>query len=99
MTVTELYRSAIALTNLGKPVDSNKLSKLLQTALKKDESLASIGLTFQLASKLTGPENLNPFVEKFGDVIVQADEVDSKYLQVTKFFLYGILIPISFPIV
>ena len=67
--------------SFGKSLDSLKVSKLLQAALKKDDSLLSIGLAFQLASRLTGADNIAPFVEKIGDVIVQADEVDGRYLQ------------------
>ncbi len=54
----------------------------MAAALKKDESLLNTGLAFQLAAKLTKAEDRNPFVEKIGDIIVQADEVDNRFLQV-----------------
>jgi oligosaccharyltransferase complex subunit delta (ribophorin II) len=80
-SVTDIYRSAISLLNLGKAIDSAKVGKVLATALKKDESLVNTGLAFQLASKLTKAEDRNVFVEKIGDIMVQSDEVDGKYLQ------------------
>ncbi|RWS24210.1 Dolichyl-diphosphooligosaccharide--protein glycosyltransferase subunit 2-like protein [Leptotrombidium deliense] len=80
-SVAELHRATHSLLNIGSPIDSSKISKALQAALKKDESLLSVGFAFQLASKLTGPENMQPFIEKVGDVIVQADEVDNRFLQ------------------
>lgn len=81
-SVQDIFRASIALVNLGKTLESAKISKVLSTALKKDESLFNIGLALQLAAKLTRPEDRNVFVEKIGDVIVQADEVDGKFLQV-----------------
>ncbi|RWS01104.1 dolichyl-diphosphooligosaccharide--protein glycosyltransferase subunit 2-like protein [Dinothrombium tinctorium] len=80
-TVAELHRAANSLLNIGQSLDSPKLSKILQTALKNDESLLSTGLAFQLASNLKGAENLQPFVEKISDVVVQADEIDGRLLQ------------------
>ena len=81
-SVQDIFRASIALVNLGKTLESAKISKVLSAALKKDESLFNIGLALQLAAKLTRPEDRNAFVEKIGDVIVQADEVDGKFLQV-----------------
>ena len=79
--VIDLYRAGTSLVNLGKPIDS-KLSKLLLAAIKRDESLLNTGLAFQLASKFTKPEDRNVFVDKIGDIIVQADEVNGQLLQV-----------------
>ncbi|XP_054153905.1 dolichyl-diphosphooligosaccharide--protein glycosyltransferase subunit 2-like [Oppia nitens] len=80
-SVLDIYRAAISLLNLGKPLDSTKVSKALMSSLKKDESLLNTGLTFQLAAKLSKAEDRNSFVEKIGDIIVQADEVDGRFLQ------------------
>ncbi len=81
-TVQDIYRASISLLNFGKAIDSTKVGKALAAALKKDESLLNTGLAFQLAAKLTKAEDRNPFVEKIGDIIVQADEVDNRFLQV-----------------
>lgn len=80
-SVSELHRAGLSLLNLGRPIDSAKIRKLLLAASKGDESLLSVGLAFQLASRLTGAENLTPFVERIGDALIQADEVDGRYLQ------------------
>ncbi|KAI2808529.1 proteasome regulatory particle base subunit [Blomia tropicalis] len=80
-TVLELYRIASSLANLGKPIDSAKFSKLLVAAMKRDETLLNTGLAFQLASKFSKAEDRNVFVEKIGDTIVQADEINGKLLQ------------------
>ena len=82
-TVTDIYRSALSLLNLGKAIDATKTSKTLFVALKKDESLLNTGLAFQLAARFSKAEDRTPFVEKIGDVVVQADEVDGKFLQVS----------------
>lgn len=63
-TVSQLHRATLSLINLSKQIDSAKVKKLLLEALKKDESLLSIGLAFQTAAKLTGADNLNAFADK-----------------------------------
>lgn len=65
----------------GKVLDSAKVSKSLLASLKKDDTLLNTGLAFQAASKFYKPEEKNPFVERIGDIVVQADEVDGRYLQ------------------
>ena len=80
--VIDLFRASASLINLGKPIDSSKLSKLLVAAVKRDETLLNTGLAFQLAAKFTKPEDRNVFVDKIGDIIVQADEVNERLLQV-----------------
>lgn len=67
--------------SLGKSIDSPRVAKLLTDALKNDDSLLSSGLAFQLGARLTCATCLAPLHEKIGDVIIQADEVDGKYLQ------------------
>lgn len=56
-----------------------KLAKNLQTLLKKDDSLQSLGFSFYMASEL-GPA-ATFVVDRVEDAIAQADEVDGKILQ------------------
>lgn len=72
-----------------------KLATNLQSILKKDDSLASMGYGFNIASELG---ELGTFIhEKVEDVLAQADEVDGKMLQfdgglsVTSLIINGIL--------
>ncbi|KAH7643011.1 dolichyl-diphosphooligosaccharide-protein glycosyltransferase subunit 2-like protein [Dermatophagoides farinae] len=81
LTVMDVYRAGLALANMGKPLDSTKFPRLLIEALKREDTLLNTGLAFQLASKFAKPQDQNQFVEKMADVIVQADEVNGKYLQ------------------
>lgn len=56
-----------------------KLAKNLQSILKKDDSLQSLGYGFYMASEL-GPSAAFA-VDRIEDAIAQADEVDGKMLQ------------------
>lgn len=87
-SVADLYKAGSALVNLGKPLDGTKLSKSLLAAIKRNETLLTTGLAFQLASKFTKVEDRTPFVEKIGDIIVQADEVNERFLQVFTSFIH-----------
>lgn len=87
LSVQDLHRIVLSLANLGKPVDSAKFSKLLLAAIKKDDTLLNTGLAFQIASKFNKPEDRNVFFDKIADVIVQADEVNEKLLQVILFWV------------
>ncbi|XP_023235921.1 dolichyl-diphosphooligosaccharide--protein glycosyltransferase subunit 2-like isoform X2 [Centruroides sculpturatus] len=78
-SVHDLYFSVLSLKNLALAVDSNKVTKALTSALKKDDSVLNLGYAFHIASQLQG--DLTPFFERIEDAIVQADEVDGKYLQ------------------
>ena len=51
----------------------------LAKAVKKDDSLLSLGLAFHTASLLDG--DLSKFFDRIEDAVVQADEVDGKLLQ------------------
>lgn len=75
----DIYHSALSLHNLNIKVNSAKVSKVLTAALKKDDSVINLAYAFHVASILQ--TDLTPFFERIEDVIVQADEVDSKYLQ------------------
>jgi len=64
---------------VGLKLDSSGVAKALTKALKKDDSLLSLGLAFHTASLLEG--DLSKFFERIEDAVVQADEVDGKMLQ------------------
>lgn len=79
-TVPDLFYAVQALTNVGqKKGDAAKLIKTLQGALKKDDSLLNLGYSFHIAAQL-GTDGTFAF-DRIEDAIVQADEVDSRFLQ------------------
>ncbi|KAJ8898514.1 hypothetical protein PR048_003874 [Dryococelus australis] len=79
-TVPELFFAVHGLTNLNqKKGDATKLIKTLQAALKKDDSLLNLGYSFHIAAQL-GTDGTFAF-DRIEDAIVQADEVDSRFLQ------------------
>ncbi|KAJ9584791.1 hypothetical protein L9F63_020879, partial [Diploptera punctata] len=91
-TVPDLYYAVQALNNIGqKKGEAAKLIKTLQAALKKDDSLLnlchylfiylffSLGYSFHIAAQL-GTDGTFAF-DRIEDAIVQADEVDSRFLQ------------------
>lgn len=79
-TVPDLFYAVQALNNVGqKKGDAAKLIKTLQGALKKDDSLLNLGYSFHIAAQL-GTDGTFAF-DRIEDAIVQADEVDSRFLQ------------------
>ncbi|XP_035210343.1 dolichyl-diphosphooligosaccharide--protein glycosyltransferase subunit 2-like [Stegodyphus dumicola] len=74
-----LNNCKLTVTGLQQTFDSTKVAKVLTAALKRDDSVLNLGYAFHVASVLQG--DLTPFFERIEDVIVQADEVDGKYLQ------------------
>lgn len=81
-SIADYYHVASAHAALGRKIDSTiaaKLSKILIAAAKKEESLLNLGYIFHIASEL-GPAG-NFAINKVEDTIVQADEVDGKFLQ------------------
>ena len=60
-------------------LDSAGTLAALAKAVKKDDSLLSLGLAFHTASLLDG--DLSKFFDRIEDAVVQADEVDGKLLQ------------------
>jgi len=78
-TAASIFFAANSLVSTGAKLDSAKVSKALTAALKKDDSLLSLGLAFHTASLLDG--DLSKFTDRIEDAVVQADEVDSKMLQ------------------
>lgn len=57
-----------------------KLVKNLQTILKKDDSLNSLGYSFNVVADMGGAHG-QAIVDRIEDAIAQADEVDGKMLQ------------------
>lgn len=78
-TTASIFFAANTLVSTGTALDSAKVSKSLTAALKKDDSLLSLGLAFHTASLLDG--DLTKFFDRIEDAVVQADEVDGKMLQ------------------
>ncbi|KFM68788.1 Dolichyl-diphosphooligosaccharide--protein glycosyltransferase subunit 2, partial [Stegodyphus mimosarum] len=78
-SMQDIYHAVLSLKNLNMKIDSTKVAKVLTAALKRDDSVLNLGYAFHVASVLQG--DLTPFFERIEDVIVQADEVDGKYLQ------------------
>ncbi|XP_037081679.1 dolichyl-diphosphooligosaccharide--protein glycosyltransferase subunit 2-like [Pollicipes pollicipes] len=77
--VSDLYHAVGALRALSEKINSKAVSQALQAALKKDDGVLNLGYAFHLASELDG--ELAPFLDRIEDAVVQADEVDQKYLQ------------------
>ncbi|XP_054265944.1 dolichyl-diphosphooligosaccharide--protein glycosyltransferase subunit 2-like [Macrosteles quadrilineatus] len=79
-SVPDLYYASLALSSLGQKLpDTAKLLKNLQAALKKDDSTASLGYAFHIGAVAGG--DVNVIFNRIEDAIVQADEVDGKFLQ------------------
>ncbi|UYV78440.1 RPN2 [Cordylochernes scorpioides] len=79
VSILELYHAVLAQANLGIEVDSAQVSKILTGILENDDSISNLGYSFHIASHLKG--NLQPYFDRIEDAIVQADEVNGKYLQ------------------
>jgi len=78
-STASIFFAANTLVSTGTGLDSAKVSKALTAALKKDDSLLSLGLAFHTAALLDG--DLAKFFDRIEDAVVQADEVDGKMLQ------------------
>lgn len=66
--------------NLGQKVTGSSVIKSLTDALKKDDSIGSLALAFNLASQL-GKSEATALYDRIEDAIVQADEINGKILQ------------------
>jgi len=77
-TSASIFFAVKTLKSTGSKPDK-AIAKSLASAIKKDDSLLSLGLAFHVASLLDG--DMNPIFERVEDAIVQADEVDGKMLQ------------------
>ncbi|KAF7996632.1 hypothetical protein HCN44_002278 [Aphidius gifuensis] len=81
-SIADYYHVASAHAALGRKIDTTvvaKLSKILEAASKKEESLLNLGYIFHIAAEL-GPAGKFA-LNKIEDTIIQADEVDGKLLQ------------------
>ncbi|XP_011503623.1 PREDICTED: dolichyl-diphosphooligosaccharide--protein glycosyltransferase subunit 2 [Ceratosolen solmsi marchali] len=81
-SVSELYYAINSLVSFGQKISDAivaKLLRILQTRLKKDDSPLNLGYIFHIAARLGSVGNFAfNYIE---DAIVQADEVDDKFLQ------------------
>ncbi|XP_029170574.1 dolichyl-diphosphooligosaccharide--protein glycosyltransferase subunit 2 [Nylanderia fulva] len=96
-TLSDLYYAVSGLTALSQKVPTartDKLVKLIQAALRKDDSLWNLGYTFHIAADIGAPAAFA--FDRIEDAVVQADEVDGQYLQfegglsITSFLVNGI---------
>jgi len=78
-TTASLFFGAKTQASVGTKLDAAAIKKTLTAALKKDDTLLSLGLAFHTASMLDG--DLGKFFDRIEDAVVQADEVDGKMLQ------------------
>lgn len=78
-TTASIYFAAKTQVSVGSKLDSPAILSALTKAVKKDDSLLSLGLAFHTASLLEG--DLTKFFDRIEDAVVQADEVDGKLLQ------------------
>ena len=76
--VSELYFATGALSTFGNNLDTPKIVKALNAALKKDDSIANLGNAFHIASTLDG--DVSSIFGRVEDAVVQADQVISLIL-------------------
>jgi oligosaccharyltransferase complex subunit delta (ribophorin II) len=77
-TTASIYFASKALTSTGAKLDKS-VATALAAAIKKDDSLLSLGLAFQVAALLDGEQAA--VYSRIEDAVVQADEVDGTMLQ------------------
>jgi len=77
--VNELYYATGALHSLGYELETPRIVKALNIALKKDDSITSLGQAFHVAALLNG--DVSSIFDRVEDAIVQGDQVDGKMLQ------------------
>ncbi|XP_065651627.1 dolichyl-diphosphooligosaccharide--protein glycosyltransferase subunit 2 isoform X3 [Hydra vulgaris] len=73
-------RAIVSMVNLGYPVPSEAIHKLVKIG-KENDSPANAAILFYAASLLPKSDVLNPIVSMVEDVLAQADEVNNEYLQ------------------
>ncbi|XP_032674890.1 dolichyl-diphosphooligosaccharide--protein glycosyltransferase subunit 2 [Odontomachus brunneus] len=97
-TLSDLYYAVSGLTALSQKVPAarvDKLIKIIQAALRKDDGLWNSGYTFHIAADIGTPAAFA--FDRIEDTVVQADEVDGQYMQfegglsITSFLVNGIL--------
>ncbi|CAL7942794.1 unnamed protein product [Xylocopa violacea] len=96
-SMMELYYAVNGLNALSEKLSRDKVDKVtkaVQSTLRKDDNLWNLGYMFHIASDL-GTNGVFAF-DRIEDAIIQADEVDGQYLQfegglsVTSFLVNGI---------
>ncbi|KYQ60019.1 Dolichyl-diphosphooligosaccharide--protein glycosyltransferase subunit 2, partial [Trachymyrmex zeteki] len=97
-TLSDLYYAVSGLASLSQKIPSgriDKLVKLIQATLRKDDSLWNLGYVFHIAADIGTPAAFA--FDRIEDAVIQADEVDGQYLQfegglsITSFLVNGIL--------
>ncbi|XP_014293921.1 dolichyl-diphosphooligosaccharide--protein glycosyltransferase subunit 2 [Halyomorpha halys] len=80
LSTSDIYHAIEGLRSSGQAITKDpKVEKAIQAALKKDDSVSSLGYTLHAASL---PVIDGAFVfDRIEDIIFQADEIDGKYLQ------------------
>ncbi|XP_014239205.1 dolichyl-diphosphooligosaccharide--protein glycosyltransferase subunit 2 [Cimex lectularius] len=79
-TIPDLYYSVLGMKSLGQQLKHNaKVVKTVQSGLKKDDSIVNIAYTLHIASQMSN-EGAFAF-DRIEDVLVQADEIDGRFLQ------------------
>lgn len=82
-TMMELYSAVSGLDAMSEKLsrdDVDKVSKAVRSMLRKDDNLLNLGCAFHIAPHL-GTSGALFYFDHIEDAIVQADEVDGKYLQ------------------
>jgi len=77
-TTASIFFATKTLKSVGSKIDK-AVGKALTNAIKKDDSLLSLGLAFNVAALLDG--DVSAVFERIEDAMVQADEVDGRMLQ------------------
>lgn len=77
--IAEIYYATGALSTLGYRLETSKILKAINGALKKDDSITSLGQAFHIAAILDG--DVSSIFDRVEDAIVQGDQVDGKMLQ------------------
>ncbi|XP_073991752.1 oligosaccharide transferase delta subunit [Rhodnius prolixus] len=80
-SISDLYYAVLGLKTLNQSLTAHlpKVKKAVQAALKKDDSISNIGYSLHIASQFDA--NGVFAYDRIEDAVVQADEIDGKYLQ------------------
>ena len=78
LSVQDLYHGSVAQLMLGQKLSGT--IKKLTDALKKDDSIANLGMAFNLAAHL-GKNEASAIFDRIEDAVVNADEINGKILQ------------------
>jgi len=78
-SMAEIYQAVMASSHLRIPIDSAKVLGAVHSALKRDDGVLSLAHSFHVGAQLSG--DMNTLFERIEDALVQADEVDGRFLQ------------------